>query len=90
MERDRIEQRTQSQDDIAPTLPARRTMVEFTEQAAKLGLLGMRGLDTEVGQAIEDTELLLAQSLVDADRLVAASASCGAEDLRGLDRADIG
>jgi hypothetical protein len=90
MERDRIEQRAQAQDDVAPTLSAGRAMIEFAEQAAKLRLLRMCRFDAETRETVEDSEFLLAQSLVDADALVGRTSARFAKDFGGLDCPDIG
>src|SRR6185503_3685788 len=40
MEAQRIEERSQSQNDVGPTLAARRAIVELADAAAQLDLLG--------------------------------------------------
>jgi len=59
-------------------------VVELAEQAPELGLLRLGSQDPGGGQAVEDAELLFAQALVTADRLVGIGATGLAEQARGL------
>ena len=78
MERDRIECASQAQDDVAPTLASRRTMVEFAQEAPELRLIGVELLDTGAGKPVEDAKLLLAEPLInDKGMLLGANAPFG-------------
>ena len=65
----------QAQDDVAPAFAARRPEIELADMSELLGQLGELGTDAGAGEAVENAELLLAQSLVDLSlwhRVVAA------------------
>ena len=65
----------QTQDDIAPAFAARRPEIELADMSELLGQFGELGTDAGTGEAVENAELLLAQSLVDPSlwhRVVAA------------------
>ena len=74
VEADRVERAPQAQDHVGPALAAGRAVVEFAEQGAMLGLLGIFLADAGGGQPVEDAELALAQPLVD-DRPLARAAT---------------
>ena len=58
----------QAQDHVGPALAARRAVIEFAEQGAMLGEVGIFLADAAGGEPVEHAELALAQPLVD-DRL---------------------
>ena len=80
----------QAQDHVGPALAARRAVVEFAEQGAMLGEVGIFLADAGGGQPVEHAELALAQPLVD-DRLarLCGDAARLADRLGGLAGADI-
>src|SRR5690554_6750866 len=90
MQRDGIQQRAQPQDDVTPALAARRSVVEFAQQLAKLGLLRFDVADATGGEPIEDAKLLFPKALVAADALAGLAAAMFPEDLRSLTRAHVG
>src|SRR5882672_12021023 len=55
----------QPQDDIAPALSSGWTVIELSEQAAVLSLLGELLLDSDVSQPVQNSKLFLAESFVD-------------------------
>ena len=60
MQADSVEQAAQPQNDVAPALAARRTVIELAQQAAELGLVRKLFLDASPGEAVQNTKLLLA------------------------------
>ena len=66
-------------------------MIELAKEPAELGLIRVEFLDARAGEAIEDTELLLAQALVD-DKRVAfdTDTPCSLDDLGRALRSEIG
>ena len=88
---DRVERAAQAQDDVAPALAAGRPVVELAEEAAELGLVGMMPLDAGAGEPVEDAELLLAQALVDDERVaLGAEPACRLDELGRALRPQIG
>ena len=63
-----IQHAAQSQDHVAPALAARWTKVELADASALFGKLGVALFDGELGQPVQDAELLLAQPLVGGKR----------------------
>ena len=55
----------QPQNDVAPAFSTRRTMIKLAEQAAELSLIGEVLSDSNCGQPIQNSELFLAEPLVD-------------------------
>src|SRR2546429_5178051 len=62
--RDRLIHASQPQDDIAPTLAARRSVVKLAERRARFRQVWIFLLDADARQAIKDAEFPFAQSLV--------------------------
>src|SRR4051812_45911886 len=62
---DRVERTPEAQDDVTPAFAARRAVIELAQEPTELGLVGLELLDSRAGEAVEDTELLLTQALVD-------------------------
>ena len=89
--RNGVDHAAQPQDHIAPTLAAWRTMVELAQNTPELGLIRKLLSDTKTGQAIKDTELLLAQALVaDKGQVVKRKSGTIADDLGGCPCPHIG
>ena len=66
-------------------------MIELAQEPAELGLIGMELLDARPGEAVEDTELLLAQALVDDKRMaLGTDTPCSLDDLGRALRSEIG
>ena len=85
MEVDRVEHRAQAQDHVGPALAARRPVVEFAEPPAVRGFFREALADPERGQPVEDSELALAQALIDdGPRGAARQRALLADDLGGL------
>src|SRR3546814_19182490 len=84
MKRNRVQDRPQPENHVAPALTARWPMVEFAEKLPEPGLIGKDVVYACKGKAIEYTEFLLPQALVKADGFVCRCAAIFAEDLRGL------
>src|SRR3546814_15274756 len=90
MKRNRVQDRPQPENHVAPALTARWPMVEFAEKLPEPGLIGKDVVYACKGKAIEYTEFLLPQALVKADGFVCRCADIIAEDLRCLECAQIG
>ena len=90
VQRDRVHQRTETEDHVAPALPTRRSMIEFAENAPELSLVRVYRGDTAGRQSVENAELLFAEAFVNPDRLIAGRAALFAKKAEGLARADIG
>src|SRR5712671_5004608 len=58
----------EAKNDIAPTLPSRRPVIELAEESAELGLIRELILDAGRGEPVEYSELLLPEPLVDDQR----------------------
>ena len=81
----------QAENDVAPALPSRRAVVELSEDAAELGLIGVDVLDSDGGEAVENAELFLAEALVDDERVgVVADSSRLYDETRCVPRTKIG
>ena len=88
---DRVERTSEAQDDVAPALAAWRPVIELAQKPAELGLVGMELLDARAGEAVEDTELLLTQALVDDERMALdTDAPFSLDDLGRALRPEIG
>lgn len=61
-----------AQNHVAPALSPRRTVVEFAEEAAVFGLVGVIGIDADLGEAVENAEFLFAQPLIDDHAILVA------------------
>jgi len=64
-------------------------VVEFAEQAAELGLVGLALRYSGTGKPIKDTELFLAQSFVSADWIIAHRTARFAKQPGGLERTPV-
>src|SRR4051812_33158183 len=90
VEADGIERAAQAEDDVAPALARRRTVVELTEQAAELRLIRKFLLDAAPGQAVEHAEFLLAQPFIDEEVThIHMQPAAGLDDLRGSPGAQV-
>lgn len=88
---DHLGRAAQPENDVAPAFSSRWTVIELSEQAAVLGLLGELLLDPDVGEPIENAKLLLAEPFVDEERIGILRDSRGLDDeAGGVARAQIG
>src|SRR3569832_2284182 len=88
METERISEGAESQDDVRPTLAGRRAVVELAHAVANRRLLGISREHAALGQAIQQAELLLAQSFVDDARRIGTDADAR-DVVGGLNRAGV-
>ena len=69
-----FDETAQAQDDVAPALAARRTEIELADQTPLFGEFRKFVDDAALGEAVEDAEFFFAQTLVDADCVIVATA----------------
>jgi transglutaminase-like putative cysteine protease len=67
---ERVAKRPQAKRDVDPALATGRSMVELAQPAPALGLVGKPRLDAAAREQIEDSELALAQALVEAQAAI--------------------
>jgi hypothetical protein len=80
----------EAEDDVAPAFSAWRAVVELSEESSKLCLLGMVCFDPCSCEAVEDSEFLFSQSLIDDEcEAVAGQARGLRDDLRGMAGAQV-
>src|SRR5712675_2161886 len=88
--RDHLGGAAQSEDDVAPAFSAWWPVIELAEEASELGLFRENVLDSDGGEAVEDSKLLLAKPLVNNERIRILAHSSGLDDESGrMTRAQI-
>src|SRR6476469_8962814 len=70
---------------IAPAFSSRRPMIKLAEQSAELGLFRVISLNAHFREAIQNSEFLFAQTLVDNERIrILAEPGSFGNDRRGI------
>jgi hypothetical protein len=89
MERDRVYHRTESKDDVTPTLAAGWSVIELAKQFAKLRLIWMESGYSLAGQTVENAKFLFAETLIETYRSVWRTTAMAAKEISGLARARV-
>src|SRR4051812_24114935 len=88
--RDHFHRAPQPENHVAPALAPGRTMIEFSKKTPEFCLLRMALADADASKAIEYSEFLLAQPLVNHERVTVPRQSSALDDeIGGVPRAQI-